>query len=96
MLIALYPVAALFCLGFFVAVVYATRYVSVGSMAAAISLPIVLWFMQRFFHQEVPEALFQFSIFVSLLIVFTHRKNIRRLIEGRENRLGKSQTAMRA
>jgi glycerol-3-phosphate acyltransferase PlsY len=94
MIIALYPVAAMICLVIFVAVVYATRYVSVGSITAAISLPIVLWLTQVLFKNEVPDALFQFSIFASILIVFTHRRNIRRLMEGTENRLGKSQTAV--
>jgi glycerol-3-phosphate acyltransferase PlsY len=45
--------------------------------------------MQTMFKKDVPDALFQFSVFVGILIVFTHRKNIRRLIEGTENRFGK-------
>ncbi|MDZ7289465.1 MAG: glycerol-3-phosphate 1-O-acyltransferase PlsY [candidate division KSB1 bacterium] len=93
MIIALYPVAAVICLVIFVVVIYATRYVSVASMTAALSLPIVLWLMQEFFDQDVPDALFLFSMLVSILIVFTHRKNIRRLIEGTENRFGKPRTA---
>lgn len=94
MVIALYPIAAAICLVVFVVVLYATRYVSVGSMAAAISLPIVLWLMQFLFRKEIPDALFQFSILVSILIVFTHRKNIRRLMEGTENRFGKRRPAV--
>ncbi len=94
MIIALYPLAAVICLVIFVAVVYLTRYVSVGSMVAALSLPVVLWLMQVFFNNEVPDALFQFSILVGVLIVFTHRKNIRRLIEGTENRFGKPRAAV--
>jgi glycerol-3-phosphate acyltransferase PlsY len=94
MIIALYPLAAVICLVIFVAVVYLTRYVSVGSMVAALSLPVVLWLMQVFFNNEVPDALFQFSILVGVLIVFTHRKNIRRLIEGTENRFGRPRAAV--
>src|SRR5574341_561597 len=89
MIIALYPIAALICLIIFVTVVYFTRYVSVGSIVAALSLPFALWMMQTMFKKDVPDALFQFSVFVGILIVFTHRKNIRRLIEGTENRFGK-------
>jgi glycerol-3-phosphate acyltransferase PlsY len=70
-------------------VVYFTRYVSVGSIIAALSLPVILWVMQTMFQKDVPNALFQFSVLVGVLIVFTHRKNIRRLIEGTENRFGK-------
>jgi glycerol-3-phosphate acyltransferase PlsY len=62
-------------------------------MLAALSLPVVLWLMQIVFNKDVPDALFQFSILVSVLIVFTHRKNIRRLIEGTENRFGKPRPA---
>jgi glycerol-3-phosphate acyltransferase PlsY len=93
MIIALYPVAAMVCLAIFILVVYFTRYVSVGSMVAALSLPVVLWAMQVFFNNDVPDALFQFSILVGVLMVFTHRKNIRRLIEGTENRFGKPRPA---
>ncbi len=93
MIIALYPIAALICLLVFASVVYLTRYVSVGSITAALSLPVVLALMQVWFQQDIPDALFEFSILVSVLIIFTHRKNIRRLIEGTENRFGKPRTA---
>lgn len=92
MIIALYPIAAVICLAVFVSVVFLTRYVSVGSIVAALSLPIVLALMQVWFQQDIPDAFFEFSILVSVLIVFTHRKNIRRLIEGTENRFGKPRT----
>ncbi len=93
MIIALYPIAAVVCLAIFVGVVYLTRYVSVGSIVAALSLPIVLALMQVWFQQDIPDALFEFSFLVSVLIIYTHRKNIRRLIEGTENRFGKPRTA---
>jgi glycerol-3-phosphate acyltransferase PlsY len=93
MIIALYPIAAIICLAIFIVVVFFTRYVSLGSMIAALSLPVVLLLMQELFKNEVPDALFQFSLLVGVLIVFTHRKNIRRLIEGTENRFGKPRPA---
>ncbi|MDZ7266985.1 MAG: glycerol-3-phosphate 1-O-acyltransferase PlsY [candidate division KSB1 bacterium] len=88
MILALYPLAALVCLVIFIVVVYATRYVSLGSMLAAVSLPVVLLLVQKFTRQEIPEAHFQFSLALAFLIVFTHRKNIQRLLAGTENRLG--------
>jgi glycerol-3-phosphate acyltransferase PlsY len=93
MIIALYPIAAVICLAVFVGVVYLTRYVSVGSIVAALSLPAVLALMQVWFQQDIPDALFEFSLLVCVLIIFTHRKNIRRLIEGTESRFGKPRTA---
>ncbi len=95
MILALYPLAALVCLVIFVVVVYATRYVSLGSMLAAVSLPVVLLLAQKLTRQEIPEAHFQFSLAIAFLIVFTHRKNIQRLLEGTENRLGGKKPAMR-
>jgi len=89
MIIALYPLAALVCLVIFVAVVYATRYVSVGSMTAAVCLPLTLWLGGKVFGSSIPDPVFQFSFAIAALIIFTHRKNIRRLIEGTENRFGK-------
>ncbi|MDQ7064175.1 MAG: glycerol-3-phosphate 1-O-acyltransferase PlsY [candidate division KSB1 bacterium] len=90
MLLALYPIAVLICLGIFVIVVYTTRYVSLGSITAAVSLPIVLLIMKQGFHKFVEPELMAFSVFIAVLIVFTHRSNIRRLISGTENRFGQN------
>ncbi|MFQ5639832.1 MAG: glycerol-3-phosphate 1-O-acyltransferase PlsY [bacterium] len=89
MIIALFPQAALICFLIFLTLVLTTRYVSLGSIAATSSLPIVLMLLDRLFGQSVPRSLYVFSIFVSGLIVFTHRSNIRRLIDGTENRFKK-------
>ncbi len=90
MLLALYPIAVLICLAIFVIVVYSTRYVSLGSITAAVSLPIVLLIMKQGFHKFVEPELMAFSVFIAVLIVFTHRSNIRRLISGTENRFGQN------
>lgn len=90
MLLALFPVGVLICLVIFGVVVYTTGYVSAGSMIAAASLPLVLWIAERFFGQETPATLFQFSVALALLIIFTHRKNIKRLLQGTENRFGRN------
>ncbi len=88
MLLALYPIAVLICLLIFIVVVYTTRYVSLGSITAAVSLPIVLLIMNKGFHKFVEPELMAFSVFIAALIVYTHRSNIRRLISGTENRFG--------
>lgn len=88
-LVALYPIAALVCLIIFGTLVATTRYVSVGSISAAIALPIVLILLDRIFGHPVPSVLFGLSLVMTVLIVFTHRSNIRRLLQGTENRLGK-------
>ncbi|MCG8607869.1 glycerol-3-phosphate 1-O-acyltransferase PlsY [bacterium] len=86
MLIALFPWAALICAMIFLTIVLTTRYVSVGSLTAASSLPFVLMLLDRMLGRGVPNSVYIVSFLVSGLIVFTHRANIRRLINGTENR----------
>ena len=76
-------VMALICLGFFVMIVALTRYVSLGTVSAAI-LFVALSFMPAFGNT------FYFDIFaglMALMIIFKHRENIRRLLSGTENKL---------
>ncbi len=89
MLFSLYPVAGVICLIIFLVVLSTGRYVSVSSMTAAISLPIVILILNKFFKYSISKELFYFAIFMAALIVFTHRSNIKRLIRGEENRIKK-------
>lgn len=89
MLLALYPVAILICIGLFGAMIFLTGYVSVGSLTGALALPLVLWIMNATGWQTIHPILFYFSIPVVLLIFFTHRSNIKRLLNGTENRFHK-------
>lgn len=86
MLLALYPVAVIICIVIFGLALLLTGYVSVGSLSAALALPIVLWIMNSTGWRLIHPALFYFSIPIVLLIFFTHRSNIKRLIQGNENR----------
>jgi len=85
----LYPLALLVCLPVFGLALIIGGYVSVASMAAAVSFPFVLLLIDATGIQEVSPILFWFSIPLALLIIFTHRSNIRRLIAGTENRFTK-------
>jgi glycerol-3-phosphate acyltransferase PlsY len=90
MLIVLYPVAFTACLVWFLLIAFTTRYVSLASITAAILLPVILLAFDHFGYRPVPEILFWFAIFIAVFIVFTHRENIKRLSQGRENRFGKN------
>jgi glycerol-3-phosphate acyltransferase PlsY len=61
----------------------ATRFVSVGSLAAAASVPIFLQFLTR-----APYWMVLVSIAISLTVIVRHRANIERLASGRERRIG--------
>jgi glycerol-3-phosphate acyltransferase PlsY len=76
-------VMALICLGLFLTIVALTRYVSLGTICAAIFF-VVISFIPFFEHT------FYFHIFaclMALVVVFKHRENIQRLLSGTENRL---------
>lgn len=80
--IALYGWAVLVPLVIFFIVVPLTKYVSLGSILGAISFPLAVVFG---FHHTNP-GLVGLSIFIAFFIVWTHRKNIKRLMTGTENR----------
>jgi glycerol-3-phosphate acyltransferase PlsY len=86
MLFSLYPAAGLICLFIFAVVLLIVRIVSVGSMAAAVSLPIVILLMKRLMNYSISNELLYFSIFAAVLIIYTHRSNIKRLLKGEEKR----------
>lgn len=89
MLIMLVTVEMLIAIGVFTLVVLISRYVSLGSIIAAISVPSTLFIRENLLHINIPgySTLFPFIIAVSALVIFTHRKNLVRLINGNENKI---------
>ncbi len=85
MVLAINYLAALCCLGVFILVFAISRYVSLGSMLAAITFPILLLLPK--FNADKNMVLIGFGIVISLLVVITHKKNIKRLLNGEENRI---------
>lgn len=65
-----------------VAVIAATRYVSLGSLLIALLTPLMLLLFHR------PAELIWASIVICLFSFFRHRSNIVKLVQGRENKLG--------
>ena len=82
--LALAPAAVGIALVVFILALLLTKYVSVGSIAAAIALPLAVWILQphNFLLGIVTTAL-------GALAVYKHKSNIQRLLAGTENRLGK-------
>jgi glycerol-3-phosphate acyltransferase PlsY len=89
MLVMLVTVEMLIAVGIFALVVIISRYVSLGSIIAAISVPSTLFIRENLFQVDIPgySTLFPFIIGVAALVVFTHRKNLVRLVKGNENKL---------
>ncbi len=82
--LALAPTALGIALIVFILAILVTRYVSVGSIAAAIVLPTAVWILQ-------PHNLFLGIVTTVLgaLAIYKHKSNLQRLMAGTENRLGK-------
>jgi glycerol-3-phosphate acyltransferase PlsY len=89
MLIMIVTVDMLVALGIFIIVVTISRYVSLGSILAALSVPLTLIFRENILHDHIQSygTLLPFVVAVSLLVVFTHRKNVMRLINGTESKI---------
>jgi len=85
LIIAVDPLLAVCMLVPVLIIIALTRYVSVGSIYAALSYPVMTWLFTR---REVNAKYYlYFSIFASVLTLFCHRANIKRLIHREENRL---------
>ncbi|MDR2467207.1 MAG: glycerol-3-phosphate 1-O-acyltransferase PlsY [Prevotellaceae bacterium] len=86
---AIAPAPMLLSLSVFVAVLAATHYVSLASVSAAVSFPlfVILLFGIALKPDTTGSTLKIFSLAASLMIVLTHRKNIRRLRNGSENKI---------
>jgi acyl phosphate:glycerol-3-phosphate acyltransferase len=76
------PMATAVACGLFLFIVRATRYVSLGSLAATVALPPAAWLT------GASTAVVAASSCTAALILFRHRSNIRRLRAGTERRMG--------
>jgi glycerol-3-phosphate acyltransferase PlsY len=81
-ILALQPLLTLCCFVVFLLFLLITGIVSVSSMSAGIAFPVLLFSLF-----DTPSVFFKiFSILVAMALIFTHRKNIRRLLKGEESR----------
>lgn len=77
-ILMLVPKITLIVIGVFALIVYITRYVSLGSIIAAILVPLLM----LLFHESLPVLVF--GMVASLFVVIRHRANIGRLLSGTE------------
>ena len=85
-LIALYQIWVLVPLGVFLLGLAATRMVSVGSILAGLAVAAVSIAVPQLRHCMA------FAIPLALLVTWTHRSNIRRILDGTESRIGSRRT----
>ena len=81
-LLGLAPVAVAVCLSVWLGVVSVTRIVSVASLSAALTLPVVVYLLPG----QHGGAMVWFSAALGVFVVWSHRSNIERLLRGEESR----------
>ena len=88
-LIPLITIDMLVAIGIFILVVTFSRYISLGSLVAAVAVPLILLVRENVFGVDIPgyNTILPFVIAVALLVIYTHRANIDRLIKGKENQI---------
>lgn len=91
-LVAIITIDLLLALAVFSIVVLVSRYISLGSVVAAISVPIIMVVRENIFGVDISgyHTILPFTIFLAFLVIYTHRANIGRLLNGSENKISLS------
>lgn len=82
-IIAISYQVALFAIVVWLVTVAVSMYVSLGSLAAAITVPIFMYLL------GLETSYVVFGIFIAIIAVYKHSSNIKRIIQGTENKIGR-------
>jgi len=76
-------------LGIFFLVVGISRYISLGSLAAAVSVPLIMVVRENIFNVDIQgyHTILPFAIILALFVIYTHRSNIGRILKGDERKI---------
>ena len=80
----------LICLVFALILIALTKMVSVGSISAGILFPVLVAFINQNYIVPTSNSNWSyliFSIIIALLVIFNHRANVQRILNGTENRI---------
>ena len=78
--LSLVPLISFFLFLIFSLAVALTRYISLGSILAAIVFPLLVLLI------PTPEGMLVFSLLIAGLVIYRHRANVKRLLAGTESR----------
>ena len=87
MLYGIEPISITLAITVFAIVLFSSRYVSLASITANFSYPIFLLILKYGFDWPIDGSLIVISAIVATTIIVKHHSNIRRLIQGNENRI---------
>ncbi|MEE2699986.1 MAG: glycerol-3-phosphate 1-O-acyltransferase PlsY [Bacteroidota bacterium] len=88
-MIGIYWQAAIVSALVFIVTFLFSKYVSLSSIIASVAFPFIVFllpYQQIISHQNANTSLILFSIFVPILSLITHQKNIERLLRREENK----------
>lgn len=85
-MLAVVPAPLMVAVAVYLGIVALTQFVSLGSIGAALSIPVSLGVARYFFATEVRGEVWAVSLVLAGVILATHRENIRRLLKGEENK----------
>ena len=77
----------LICLVFALVLMILTRMVSLGSCMAAVLFPILTLFIRENYIVSEGSSYFIYSVILALIVLYNHRSNIKRILNGTENKL---------
>ncbi len=91
MLVTIAPVETAIAVGFFLLVLFASGYVSLGSITAAVMFPTTMFVRQNIFGVDIYgyHTLIVGAIGISVFLIYRHRSNISRLLSKTENKFEK-------
>ncbi|MFA7405950.1 MAG: glycerol-3-phosphate 1-O-acyltransferase PlsY [Pelobacteraceae bacterium] len=78
--LALAPLAVAIALALFAGVMFIWRYVSLGSVSAAVAMPLAVYFL------EGSRAVTAVTFIIATIVIIRHHENIKRLLSGTENK----------
>lgn len=87
MLYGIEPISISITLAIFLIVMFSSRYVSLGSIAGAIAYPLSQLILRYWIGWDIDGSIIIFSSAIALGIIIKHKGNIKRLLEGTENRV---------
>ena len=87
MLFGIEPISISIAFSLFIIIVLTTRYVSLASIAASFIYPISLLILRYSFNYFVDGSVIIFASIIAAGIIYKHKSNIRRLIDGNENKV---------
>ncbi|MBI1932219.1 MAG: glycerol-3-phosphate acyltransferase, partial [Ignavibacteriales bacterium] len=88
-LVSIVTLDMIMALGVFIIVVYFSKYISLASISAAVSVPLIMIIRENIFGVDIPSYhnILPFVIALALLVIYTHRSNVERLLNGSENKI---------